>query len=315
MDFHLSTNWNAARHASGEAIADEIRGLGFDGLEVGYQLSEAQADGIRARVVAGAIQVGSVHAYAPYPLGTPVGHPELFLLASRDDDDRAMALLLLQKTLAFAAEVGARAVVVHAGRIPISPDSNELIDTAEDEGVDSQRYRKLLQRNQRRRARRASRHLDALRRSLDALLPRCAKLNLRLGLENLPSWEAIPTEEEMLELLQHYPSSPLAYWHDIGHGQVRENLGWIRHREWAERLLPHTCGLHIHDVKPLAFDHLAPLQGQLPFADFACYGSAPVLRVFEPAPKTQSAALVAGLNHLRKIWSEPAPSAPVSLDR
>ena len=303
MIFHLSTNWNASRHATGEALVDEILGLGFAGVELGYHLSEFQAEGVRRRVASGAIRVCSVHAYAPYPLGAPGGHPELYLLASRDEDDRVMATILLQKTLTFAAEVGARAVVVHAGRIPISPSSGELIESAEEDGVDSKRYVKLLQRNQRRRARQARKYLDALCRSLDLLLPRCAKLNLTLCLENLPSWEAVPTEDEMLELKQRYNTPQLAYWHDIGHGQVRENLKWINHRECAQRLLPHTFGLHIHDVLPPAQDHLPPPLGKLPFADFAFYGAAPILRVFEPAPGTPPAELVAGVNYLRQAWA------------
>ena len=303
MDFHLSTNWNASRHATGEALVDEILGLGFAGVELGYQLSEIQAEGVQRRVASSAVNVCSVHAYAPYPVGAPVGHPELYLLASRDEDDRIMATVLLQRTLTFAARVGARAVVVHAGRIPISPASDELIESAEEDGVESKRYTKLLQRNQRRRARAARKHLDALCRSLDLLLPRCAQLNLTLCLENLPSWEAVPTEAEMLELKQRYTTPQLAYWHDIGHGQVRENLSWIQHRECAQRLLPHTFGLHIHDVLPLTHDHLPPPQGKLPFADFAFYGAAPVLRVFEPAPNTDAADLVAGLKYMRQVWS------------
>ena len=305
MTFHLSTNWNASRHATGEALADEILGLGFAGVELGYQLSELQAEGIRRRVASGTLHVGSVHAFAPYPLGAPGGHPELYLLASRDEDDRAMATILLQKTMSFAAEVGARAVVVHAGRIAISPSSAELIESAEEDGLESRRYTKLLQRNQRRRARQARKHMDALCRSLDLLLPRCAKLNLTLCLENLPSWEALPTEDEMLELKQRYSTPQLAYWHDIGHGQVRENLKWINHRDCARRLLPHTAGLHIHDVLPPAQDHLPPSQGTLPFADFAFYGTAPVLRVLEPAPRTSPADLVAGLKHLQQAWALP----------
>jgi sugar phosphate isomerase/epimerase len=306
MDFFLSTNWNTARHETGEALADEALALGFAGVELGYQLSETQAEGIRRRVAAGALRVSSVHAYSPYPVGAPGGHPELYLLASRDEDDRVMASVLLQRTLAFAAEVGARAVVVHAGRIPIKPASDELIEVAEEDGLESKRYLKFLARNQRRRARQARRHLDALCRSLDNLLPRCAKLNLTLCLENLPSWEALPTEDEMLALKQRYPAPQLAYWHDLGHGQVRENLGWIRHREAAERLLPHTAGLHIHDVLPLAHDHLPPPQGKLPFADFAFYGQAPVLRVFEPDPNVKAADLEAGRKHVQQAWSGAA---------
>ena len=303
MIFNLSTNWNASRHATGEAIADEILGLGFAGVELGYQLSELQAEGVRRRVASGALKVCSVHAYAPFPEYVPHGHPELYLLASRDEDDRVMATLLLQKTLNFAAEVGARAVVVHAGRIAIKPSSDELIDSAEEDGVDSKRYNKLLNRNQRRRARQARKYLDALCRSLDLLLPRCDKLNLTLCLENLPSWEALPTEDEMLELKQRYPAPQLGYWHDMGHGQVRENLRWINHLESAKRLLPHTCGLHIHDVLPFAQDHLPPSYGKLPFADFAFYGAAPVLRVLEPAPNVPAADLVAGLKFLQTTWA------------
>ena len=302
MTFNLSTNWNASRHATGEAMVDEILALGFAGVELGYHLSEIQAEGVRRRVRSGSLQVGSVHAYAPVPLGAPGGHPELYLLASRDEDDRVMATILLQKTMAFAADMGARVVVVHAGRIPIAPSSSELIESGEEDGITSKRYQKLLQRNQRRRARQARKYLDALCRSLDLLLPRAAQLNLTLALENLPSWEALPNEDEMLELKQRYPTPQLAYWHDMGHGQVRENLGWIRHRESAERLLPYTAGLHIHDVLPLALDHLTPPLGKLPFADFAFYGTAPVLRVFEPAPNAPAAAVADGLKYLQQTW-------------
>ena len=309
MDFFLSTNWNASRHPSGEALADEILGLGFAGVELGYQLSELQAEGIRRRVAAGTLRVGSVHAYCPYPIGAPGGHPELYLIAARDDDERAMGVILLQRTLAFAAEVGARAVVVHAGRIDVSPDSNELITAADDDGVDGKVYRKLLARNQRRRARRSRKQLDALCRSLDVLLPRAAALKLDLCLENLPSWEAVPTEEEMLDLLQRYATSPLAYWHDMGHGQVRANLGWIDdHHTWAQRLLPHTRGIHSHDVHPPHHDHLVPGAGKMPFEDFAFYGRADLLRVFEPAPGTPVSELRAGLAHLRRLW-EPAKTS------
>jgi sugar phosphate isomerase/epimerase len=302
MDFFLSTNWNAARRARGEWLVDEILELGFAGVEIGHQLSEVQAEGVRQRVRAGALRVSSVHAYAPYPIGAPGGHPELYLLASRNEDERAMAAVLLQRTLQFAAELRADAVVVHAGRIPLTPLSHELIESAEEDGLDSRRYQKLLARNQRRRARKARKHLDALCRSLDALLPLCAQWNVALCLENLPSWEALPTEDEMLELKQRYPAPQLGYWHDMGHGQVRENLGWIRHREAAERLLPHTRGLHIHDVLPLARDHLPPPLGRLPFADFAFYGPAPVLRVLEPDPRASAADLAAGLRHMQQVW-------------
>ena len=302
MDFHLSTNWNARRQATGEMLVDEILALGFTGIELGYQLSETQAEGVCRRLAAGVMTVGSVHAYCPYPVGAPGGHPELYLPASRDDDERAMAVLLLRRTLDFARRVNAAAVVVHAGRVPVSPDSAALIEAAQDDGTDSRAYQKLLARNRSRRARSAGKHLDALRRSLDALLPRFADAGVALCLESLPSWEAVPTEEEMMDLLAHYNTPHLRYWHDMGHGQVRANMGWIDHCQWAERLLPWTRGVHIHDVRPPATDHLVPGAGALPFKDFACYARADVLRVLEPAPGTPAEQIAAGLAHLRRAW-------------
>jgi sugar phosphate isomerase/epimerase len=309
MDFALSTNWNAARHATGEALIDEALALGFRSVELGYQLSVEQAAGVSRRIAAGAVTVTSVHAYCPVPPGAPSGHPELYLLASRDEDERALATIYLMKTLEFATRMGAQAVVMHAGRVKVKPFSDELIAAAEDEpdGCASRRYQKLLARLQRRRRRKAGRHLDALRTALDHLVPRFARAGLTLCLENLPSWEAVPTEEEMLELIRHYASPALAYWHDMGHGQIRHNLGWIDHRAATEALLPHTRGIHIHDVRPLAHDHLAPGQGTLPFADFACYSRPGILRVFEPGPQVKSADLAVGLAFVRKAWGGQMP--------
>jgi sugar phosphate isomerase/epimerase len=306
MDLLLSTNWNAGRQPDGSALIDEILALGFDAVELGYQLDERQAGDIRRRVAAGAVAVRSVHAYCPYPIGVPGGHPELYHLASRDDDERAMAVLLLRQTLEFAASLGARAVVVHAGRVSLSPTTAELIAAAaEDEaGAAGRRCRRLLERNRRRRGRRVRRHLDALCRSLDAVLPRFAAAKTALCLENLPSLEALPSADEMLDLLARYPASPLACWHDMGHAQALANLGWLDHRAAAERLLPHTRGLHIHDVRPPVHDHLPPGQGTLPFGDFAFYGTADLLRVLEPAPGIPAADLLAGARFLRNAWGQ-----------
>jgi len=89
MRIALSTNWNTRRHVEGEAIADEILALGFDALELGYHTTEEIAEGVLRRVNSGAVTVDSVHAYCPVPVGAPHGYPELYLLASLDEDERA----------------------------------------------------------------------------------------------------------------------------------------------------------------------------------------------------------------------------------
>jgi sugar phosphate isomerase/epimerase len=306
--FSLSTNWNSARHASGEAMVDEILRLGFDAVELGYQLAESQGEDVLRRVRQGGLVVSSVHAFCPAPPHVAGGHPELYLAASLDEDDRVMAVLLAGKTLEFAQQAGARAVVLHAGRIRQGwwrrgPDSESLMRLASDSGIEDPRFQKQTARALRARERQAGKHLEALRRSLDRLVPRFEKAGVALCLENLPSWEAVPSEAEIARLVADYPASALAHWHDLGHGQVRQHLGWSTdHAAVAAKLLPITRGIHIHDVHGLADDHQLPGTGVIDFTRFAFYATAPVIRVFEPLPGTSATALAAALARLRQTW-------------
>jgi len=309
MRFSLSTNWNARRHTEGEPLVDEIIALGFDALELGYHTTELQAEGITRRVASGAISVDSVHAYCPVPLSAPHGYPELHLLASTDDDDRAMAKILLGQTLDFASSMGARAIVLHAGRLLLkswfkSYTTGTVLNALEDVERDSAnpKFQKVLGKIFARRTLQVSKMFDAFCLSLDTLLPRFERAGIRLCLENLPSVEAFPDAQEMAMLKDRFTTPSLAYWHDMGHGQVREFLGLENHRTVAQSLLPITGGIHIHDAKPPMEDHLLPGMGLIDWNTFSFYGSANILRVFEPSPDTGPVALGTALRDLRKVW-------------
>ena len=309
MKFSLSTNWNAQRHEEGERLVDEIAALGFGAVELGYHMTEELAAGVRRRVQAGAVTVDRVHAYCPVPIGAPHGYPELYLLASLDEDERALAAILIGRTLAFAASMGARAVVVHAGRVFLNSffgdlGTRTLIDVLKREGApDSERYQRALAKALRRRAARVRKYFDGFCLSLDSLLPKFEKAGVTLCLENLPSVEAFPDEREMLMLKQRFDTPALAYWHDLGHGQVRENLGWSRHAEAARELLPFTRGVHIHDALPPTIDHLPPGKGEIDFEAFSFYGADGVLKVFEPGPDVTGPELTEALRFVEKAWS------------
>lgn len=310
MKIAISTNWNSARHAAGEGIVDEALELGFDSLELGYDLTQEQADGIMNRVRAGVIDIGSVHAYSPVPIGAPHGYPELHLLASSDEDEGALAAVLLRNTVNFAESVGAKAVVLHAGRVFLDSwlgpkcDSSALSDFARRNGI-GDGYERLLKKAKKRRTARGRKTMELFRRRLDKILPYCRQHGVLLCLENLPSIEGFPDEEEMTSLVEAYKDSPLRYWHDMGHGQVRANLEWVGvHSFVAERMLPFTGGIHIHDCRPLDHDHLPPGAGKINFAEFAFYGKADICRVFEPARNVPPEDLRLGLELVRAAWSD-----------
>ena len=145
---------------------------------------------------------------------------------------------------------------------------------------------------------------------IKAALPEFEKAGLALCLENLPSVEAFPDEGEMAMLKQRFDTPSLAYWHDMGHGQVRANLGLIGHADAALNLLPFTRGIHIHDALPPTHDHLPPGQGTIDFAAFDFYAADAVLKVFEPAPQVKQADLAESLRFVRRTWAQA--TIPVS---
>jgi len=315
MRFSLSTNWNAARHSDGEKMVEEILSLGFDALELGYNTTEEHVKGLQKCIASGVVTVDSVHSYCPVPISAPHGYPELYLLASLDNDERTMAIILLGRTLDFAEKMGARAIVLHAGRVFLdswllgSLGTGTLHNALEDADGNpmSAYYQKILSKSLCRRKRRARKHFDGFCRSLEKLFPRFEKAGVTLCLENLPSIEAFPDMHEMQLLKQRFGSAPLAYWHDMGHAQVREFLGWEKHLDVARMLLPMTCGIHIHDAMPLTNDHLPPGNGFVDFSAFAFYGAADVIRVFEPDPSVKPTVLRNSLEMLRLAWTDEAP--------
>jgi sugar phosphate isomerase/epimerase len=307
MTFALSTNWNSPRHADGEAIVDEILSLGFTRVEIGYQFQETQVPGLLRRIRDGATAADSVHAYSPVPLGAPNGHPELFLLAAPEEDTRRLAIFHMRRTLDLAATIGARAVISHAGRVPVGRRWARLANELSTDNTEHWRYRWNLRRLVQARQRRIGRHLDALRRSLDELLPHFGQAGVALALENLPSYDALPDAEEMLQLAVQYPDSMLRYWHDIGHGQIMANAGFADPIETTRRLLSLIAGVHIHDVRGPMLDHQAPGDGGIDFSRYGFLADPAILHVFEPAATVTPEALKSGLSHLRLAWAIPAP--------
>ena len=106
----------------------------------------------------------------------------------------------------------------------------------------------------------------------------------------------------MMQLMREFDSPALGYWHDLGHGQVRANLGYIHHASVARRLAPSIVGMHLHDVVPPTGDHVMPPLGKTDFASLAFLGELDVPAVFEPAPGTPSDQIRDAIAHIRATW-------------
>jgi sugar phosphate isomerase/epimerase len=305
----VSTRWNAFRHPTGEAIVEEILGLGVDRIELGFDLTISQAEGVRRMVEQRAVRVGSVHNFCPMPMGILRASPEVWLPASPDPREREAAVRHTANTIQFAAGLGASCVVVHAGYVRVRPDTHKLIRLQSSWWYTPERHERIKRKIITRREEAAFDYTENLHRCLDELAPVAGKAGVRLAVELLPTWEAIPTEAEAETLVRRHPGGEIAYWHDIGHGQIRENLGFGSNRAGLRRLEPWLAGMHVHDVLPPASDHLPPGQGKVDFRLFRDALRPGVLTVVEPAPGTTVEHLRDGLAFLRDAWGLPGPNA------
>ena len=123
-----------------------------------------------------------------------------------------------------------------------------------------------------------------------------------MALENLPAWEAVPNELEMEKLFRRFNSPFLGYWHDTGHGQIRENLGFINQERWLQRLKPWLKGMHVHGVRYPATDHVMPPVGDMKFDFLRPYVNADLPLVLEPSPRATADEVRGGLAFFKQAW-------------
>lgn len=311
MRFALSTNWRRNPPEDGARIADEALALGFDALELGFRTQPEQLPGFKRRL--DRIPVDSVHAYSPVPIGAPSGHPELHQLASKDETERALARLLMKRTIACAAELGAKVVVTHAGYVDldglfVNCGSDVLKRLLKDkdgkEDVARAVYRKHLAKACARRTARGLKLLEVFRTELDLLIPELERAGVTLALENLPRLEGFPNADEGERLMKDYAGAPVRLWFDTGHARVRECHLWSDPATAiATRVAEHVCGMHLNDVKDFHDDHRQPGWGGVDFAALRPLAERDILRVFEPHEPVTAEELKMSLERIRALWT------------
>ena len=285
MKLSLSTNWCNRRIESGEEIAETALALGFEELELGYHTTLFQTNGFKKTL--DRIPVGSVHAFCPVPISAPQGYPELYQLASFDEEGVKMAHLQVTRNVKFAADVGADTVVLHAGRVMCdgffpfgSPES--------------------------RRTKRGVKLLGIFRRELESLVPVLEKNKVTLALENLPYFEGFPNEYEFSKINEWDLGGWVKGWYDTGHARVRACNGWDKSpNPQPSTLNPQPssyAGMHLNDVVDKTDDHLAPSFGNVDFAALKDFAHGVRHVVFEPNANVSEADLKKGIAHIRSLW-------------
>lgn len=307
MDLSLSTSWNSFRHTRGEEIIQEIKNLGFLEIELSFDLTRGIVNDIYSCLKKNKIKVNSIHNYCPIPSGLKrfQALPDCYSLASLDEKERALALKYTKLTIKTAFKLGAKAVVLHCGRVETKDYTREIISLYDKGKIESEEFSVLKEKMNKERQEKSHTHLSKAIESLKELSEYARPFDIGLGVENRFYFREIPSFEEIGEILNYFrtfeESSNIFYWHDSGHAQLWENLGFSKHKDYLEAYQSRLLGVHLHDIRG-GSDHLAPLKGDFDFKLLKPYLKADTLKTLEAHHPATAEQIIAAKDFLTKIY-------------
>jgi sugar phosphate isomerase/epimerase len=282
----------------------EIRDLGFEHAELSHGTRVALLPGILDAVLAGDIKISSLHNFCPLPMGINHSAPNLYQFSAERPRERELAERYTFKTIEFAERVKAPIVVLHVGSIDMKSYTDKLLDMVDRGEKETPRYQKLCADLTRKRESKRESFFDRTKESLKKVLPEAEKRGIKLGVENRQALEELPVESDFPFLFKELASPNLVYWHDTGHAQIKENLGFIRHSLHLESLGQQLAGFHIHDVQGAGRDHCAPGSGNVDFASLAPLVKSEHIKVFEFSPSLKVDEIKSGVELVKRLWGE-----------
>ncbi len=282
MPLVLSTSWNAFRHRSGILIAREIDQLGFKYLELSFNLTPNLLKGLAGESRSLGLRINSLHNYCPIPKGLSrkKALPDCYSLSSLDEKERSSAVKYSKLSIDTAVKLNASTVVLHCGRVNIEDRTRALIGLYREGRLKTDAFVSLKNEYIKERASKARGYFLNALRSIDELSRYADKKRIRLGIETRFYYREIPSFEEIGTVLDEFKGATVGYWHDTGHAQLLEDLGFAGHKDFLDRYSDRMIGIHLHDIKDCQ-DHLCPGYGKINFAFIKRYLRKDMLKVIE----------------------------------
>src|SRR5438876_2981488 len=300
--YSFSSCWNSNRHTDGALMLREIRDLGFEYAELSHGIRISLLPGIIKAVDAGEIKISSLHNFCPLPMGVEHAAPNIFKFTADNPRERESAFKHSLKTIETAARLKAPLVVLHMGCVEMKEYTDKLLDLVKDGKKGTPKYEKLCEEVTIKREEKKEKAMgfayDMLRRLIAEAEPR----GIKLGIENREALEEILFESDYPFFFKEFTSPSVVYWHDTGHAQIKENLGFILHALHLESMAERLYGFHIHDVEFPGRDHRAPGAGTIDFGALKPMVKAEHLKVFEFSPSLKPEEAKAGIAHIKAIW-------------
>ena len=246
-------------------MIQEILDLGFETVELSHGVRVSLIGGIQEMYDAGKVRISSLHNFCPLPLEVQGASPDCYEFTSHRPFDQRRAVKLSLQTIDFAQRLGAPRVVLHLGRVSMNPVTRPLAEMVRQGREGSREFVKLKIAAIRERESKAPAYLARVKTCLEPIIEHAAKRNVMLGIEGRFGYEEVPSEHEALALLDELDAPHVGYWHDFGHIQVKQNLGFADHYEWLKAIRHRLVGCHLHDTQWPSTDHRVPFAGGIDY--------------------------------------------------
>jgi sugar phosphate isomerase/epimerase len=277
LEVSLSTMWAKGRFSHMAEFAAKAKELGFTHIEANTSISPRMLN----ELLQTRIPISSIHSPCPAVLssrGIPINN---LSLSSLDESERTEAVSFTKKTIDLAASARARVIVLHMGEVPIDLSLQDRLYKPQDRDYSqTKEYSQTKKELVYQRISKVPPYFDASRKSLQELSEYSRQKGIMLGLETRFHFNEIPNMNEMTELLNEVSESLVGYWHDVGHAEVQQQLGFSLHEEWLSRFKDRMVGIHLHDIIGIS-DHHAPGKGDMNWEMVAKYLPPGIVKVCE----------------------------------
>jgi len=300
----ISTVWKSGEFKDGQRLMESLVGPGFREIELEYRIDGNTFTEIKQFLKKSKeVKIVSIHNFFPIPDIHETGGADIFHFSSEEREERSLAVRYAIRTIQTASDIGAGAVVLHLGRVHMDTVSKELFRLYDAGMTGSDEYIGKLDEIRILRNRNKGKTLEMMLLSMDEIQNAAEKYNVNIGIENRYLFEECPNFEEMAVIFEEFGGGSIGYWHDAGHAQVQENLGFVRVKDQLDAYGKFLVGFHLHDVKGHS-DHHVPGTGEVDFALLKKHIKKDTIKILEIHPRETEKDLMDGVDFLKNIGFE-----------
>lgn len=293
-------------------MLSEMAALGFEYVELSHGIRITLVPGIMRAVEAGVVKVSSTHNFCPLPTGVVQAAPNLFQPSATEHREHDQWLRHTKRTIDFASQMKARAVVCHLGSVSFfwfnpARDLRHYLRDHHGAGrtPDDKVYHALLKKCLVKLRKRMPTFLDQVKVSINAMLEHAKLKGVKLGFENREKFEELPIDADYAQFLAEFPvDAPVGYWHDTGHADIKEGMGLLEHRSHLEGLATRTIGFHLHDVDAHGHDHQPIGAGHINFRMVSEFWRPEHLLTLEFGPRLTVEEVVASKARVEELLAQ-----------